>query len=87
MLKSLHLVFNGQPNRRDSAIALMHSMRELAMEMMTVPLGDGNKRRSQFRIPARESVRLNTNEPAAAEFRYADYGFRAAADIQHPIDR
>ena len=41
MLKSLHLVFNGQPGRLDSAIALMHSMRELAMEMMTVPLAEG----------------------------------------------
>jgi hypothetical protein len=41
MLKSLHLVFNGQPDRLNSAIALMHSMRELAMEMMTSPLGNG----------------------------------------------
>jgi len=41
MLKSLHLTFNGRPNQLDSAIALMHSMRELAMEMMTVPVADG----------------------------------------------
>ena len=37
LLKALHLTFNGQPNRLDSAIAIMHSMRELAMEMMNVP--------------------------------------------------
>jgi Ferritin-like len=37
LLKALHLTFNGQPDRMDSAIAVMHSMRELAMEMMTVP--------------------------------------------------
>ena len=42
LLKALHLTFNGQPDRLDSSIAIMqHSMRELAMEMMLVPLGDG----------------------------------------------
>ena len=39
--KSLHLTFNGQPHRLDSAIALMQSLREQAMEMMSVGLGDG----------------------------------------------
>jgi hypothetical protein len=41
LLKSLHRTFNGQPNRLNSAIPIMHSLRELAMEMMTVPLSDG----------------------------------------------
>ena len=41
MLKALHLTFNGQPNRLDSAIALMHSLHELAMEMSSVKLPDG----------------------------------------------
>jgi hypothetical protein len=41
MLKALHLTFNGYPHQLDPAIALMHSMRELAMEMMTLPLADG----------------------------------------------
>jgi hypothetical protein len=41
MLKALNLTFNGQPARLDSAIALMHSMRELAMEMMTVQFSPG----------------------------------------------
>ena len=41
LLRSLHLTFNGQPGRLDSAIAIMHSMRELAMAMMEVPLEDG----------------------------------------------
>ena len=40
LLRALHLTFNGQPARMDSAIAIMHSMRELAMEMMTVPFDD-----------------------------------------------
>jgi hypothetical protein len=41
LLNALHLTFNGQPNRLESAIALMHSLRELAMEMMTIPVGGG----------------------------------------------
>jgi hypothetical protein len=41
LLRALHLTFNGQPDRIESAIAIMHSMRELAMEMMTVPFEDG----------------------------------------------
>ena len=41
LLKALHITFNGQPNRLESAIGLMHSLRELAMEMMTVPFADG----------------------------------------------
>jgi hypothetical protein len=41
LLRALHLTFNGQPDRIDSAIAIMHSMRELALEMMTVPFRDG----------------------------------------------
>lgn len=48
LLKALHLVFNGQPDRLESAISLMHSMRELAMEMMTVPLGDGSNAGPSF---------------------------------------
>ena len=40
LLRALHLTFNGRPDRIDSAIAIMHSMRELAMEMMTVPFDD-----------------------------------------------
>jgi hypothetical protein len=41
LLRALHLTFNGEPQRIDSAIAIMHSMRELAMEMMTIPFKDG----------------------------------------------
>lgn len=48
MLKALHLVFNGQPDRLDSAIALMHSLRELALEMMAVPLGEGSNAGPSF---------------------------------------
>ncbi len=48
MLKSLHLTFNGQPHRLDSAIALMQSLREQAMEMMAEPLGDGSNAGPSF---------------------------------------
>jgi hypothetical protein len=48
LLKALHLTFNGQPKRLDSAIALMHSMRELAMEMMTVPFEKGDNAGPSF---------------------------------------
>ncbi len=41
LLKALHHTFNGKPNQLESAIGLMHSLRELAMEMMTVPFADG----------------------------------------------
>lgn len=40
LLKALHITFNGRPNKLDAAIALMHSTRELAMEMMSVPFSD-----------------------------------------------
>jgi hypothetical protein len=43
LLKVLHLTFNGQPNRLEASIGLMHSLRELAMEMMTTPFNtEGN---------------------------------------------
>jgi hypothetical protein len=48
LLKALHLAFNGQPERMDSVIAIMHSLRELAMEMMTVPLADGKNAGPSF---------------------------------------
>ena len=48
LLKAMHLTFNGQPNRLDSAIAIMHSLRELAMEMMTVPLDEKNNAGPSF---------------------------------------
>lgn len=35
LLKALHRTFNGHPDYLESAIALMHSLRELALEMMT----------------------------------------------------
>ncbi|MCU1328636.1 MAG: hypothetical protein JWN34_4006 [Bryobacterales bacterium] len=38
LLKALHLTFNGQPSRLNSAIAVMHSLRELALEMMRIPV-------------------------------------------------
>ncbi len=34
------MTFNGQPNRLESAIGVMHSLRELAMEMMAIPFSD-----------------------------------------------
>jgi ferritin-like protein len=48
MLKALHLTFNGKPNRLDSAIALMHSLHELAMEMSSVQLADGRRAGPSF---------------------------------------
>jgi hypothetical protein len=48
LLKTLHLTFNGQPDRLDSAIAIMHSLRELAMEMMTVPFENGENAGPSF---------------------------------------
>lgn len=48
LLKSMHRTFNGEPNRLESAIALMHSMRELAMEMMTIPVDSGTNAGPSF---------------------------------------
>jgi hypothetical protein len=36
------------PDRLDSAIGMMNSMRELAMEMMTVPVEDGRNAGPSF---------------------------------------
>jgi hypothetical protein len=48
LLKVMHRTFNGEPNRLESGIALMHSMRELAMEMMTVPVDAQNNAGPSF---------------------------------------
>jgi hypothetical protein len=48
LLKALHRTFNGHPSELDSAIAVMHSMRELAMEMMTVPFANGENAGPSF---------------------------------------
>jgi hypothetical protein len=60
LLRALHLTFNGQPERLDSAIAVMHSLRELAMEMMTVPFSGGINAGPSF-----EYQPVNAPAPAA----------------------
>jgi hypothetical protein len=66
MLKALHITFNGQPNRLDSAIALMHSLRELAMEMMTVRLSDGTHAGPSFEYQPVNALRLAPQTASAA---------------------
>ncbi len=41
LLKSLHVVFNGQPGDLDAAIGLMESLKEQAGILMEIDLGDG----------------------------------------------
>jgi hypothetical protein len=41
LLKSLHATFGGQPGQLASAIGLMESLKEQAMNMMEIQLGDG----------------------------------------------
>ncbi len=48
LLKCLHVTFNGHPERLGVAIPLMHSLRELALEMMTTPFKDGENAGPSF---------------------------------------
>lgn len=48
VLKVLHATFNGQPDQISVAIGMMDSLREQAMEMVTVPVGDGNNAGPSF---------------------------------------
>jgi hypothetical protein len=47
-LKSLHATFNGQPGQLVSAIGLMESLKEQAMNMMEIELGDGTNAGPSF---------------------------------------
>ena len=42
LLKSLHATFNGQPDLLMTAVGLMESCKQQALEMGTLPIGDGN---------------------------------------------
>ena len=41
--KTLHLTFNGSPDRLDDAMGLMESLKQQAMELMSIDLGHGTK--------------------------------------------
>jgi rubrerythrin len=42
LLKSLHATFNGQPGRLMATVGLMESCKQQALNMGTLPVGDGN---------------------------------------------
>ena len=48
LLKSLHATFNGQPGQLAAAIGLMESLKEQAMNMMEIELGDGTNAGPSF---------------------------------------
>ena len=48
LLKSLHATFNGQPGQLVSALGLMESLKEQAMNMMEIELGDGTNAGPSF---------------------------------------
>ena len=48
LLKSLHATFNGEPGRLLAAIGLMESLKEQAMGMMEIELGDGTNAGPSF---------------------------------------
>ena len=48
LLKSLHATFNGQPGQLAAAIGLMESLKEQAMTMMEIELGDGTNAGPSF---------------------------------------
>jgi hypothetical protein len=48
LLKTLHVTFNGSPNRLGNAIGLMESLKEQAMSLMDIDLGNGKKAGPSF---------------------------------------
>lgn len=48
LLKSLHTTFNGDPTAIDPAIGLMESLKEQAIALMAIPLGDGTNAGPSF---------------------------------------
>jgi Ferritin-like len=48
LLKSLHATFNGQPGQLPAAIGLMESLKEQAINMMEIELGDGTNAGPSF---------------------------------------
>jgi hypothetical protein len=48
LLKSLHTTFNGQPDQLDNAFTLMESLKEQAMALVEIDLGDGKNAGPSF---------------------------------------
>lgn len=48
LLKTLHMTFNGSPNRLGNALGLMESLKEQAMNLMDIDLGNGIKAGPNF---------------------------------------
>ncbi len=48
LLKTLHATFNGSPGQLSNAIGLMESLKEQAMNLMDIDLGDGTKAGPSF---------------------------------------